>query len=110
MIPVHPIATHDIYERLGVSSQKVAAYCRANHIVRLAVFGSITRDDFNDNSDVDLLVEFDPRAAIGWEIVDIQDGFAAMFGRPVDLLTYKGINKYMRDTILSEARVVYEQS
>lgn len=99
-----------IYERLRVTPQALVACCIENHIIKLAVFGSITRDDFDlSRSDVDMLVQFHPSALIGWSIVYIEYDFVRLFKRTVDLLTYDAISKNRRVRILSEEVILYAQ-
>ena len=93
--------------RLQLDAQQIAAFCRRRHIRRLALFGSVLRDDFGPGSDVDVLVEFEPGARIGWDFIVIQDELAALFGRPVDLLTPGSIRPAYRNEILSAAKTVY---
>jgi predicted nucleotidyltransferase len=86
---------------------KIAPFCRKHRIRRLALFGSVLRDDFGPDSDVDVLVEFEPGARIGWDFITIQDELADLFGRPVDLLTPGSIQPAYRDEILSSLEEVY---
>jgi hypothetical protein len=67
----------------------------------------VLRDDFGPDSDVDVLVEFEPGARIGWDFVEIQDRLADLFGRRVDLLTPASIRPAYRDRILSSAEDLY---
>ena len=72
---------------LVFSQDRLADFCRANGIASLAVFGSALRDDFGPDSDVDLLVEFQPEQTPGLHFVTIADELETFFGRPVDLLS-----------------------
>lgn len=85
----------------------LAALCRRFHIRRLALFGSVLREDFGPDSDVDILVEFEPGVRIGWDFVTVQDELAEIFGRPIDLMTPDAIRPAYRDEILSSAENVY---
>jgi len=87
--------------------EAVAGLCRHHHISRLLVYGSILRDDFGPESDVDMLVEFRPGHTPGFEFIGIQDELASLLGRAVDLGTPAGLSKYIRDRVLGEARQVY---
>ncbi len=83
-----------IYQRLQISPATLAKVCKQWQITELAVFGSILRDDFNLNSDIDLLVTFHPEARItlfGLEAIEI--GFQKIFQRPVDLVTKRAIER-----------------
>ncbi len=93
---------------IEIREDALAALCRRRRIRRLAVFGSALRTDFTAESDVDLLVEFEPDAAIGLEFFAIERELAEMIGRRVDLNTPGFINKRFRDRVLAEAQVVYE--
>lgn len=95
--------------RLELNSAKLSKLCEELHIRRLAIFGSALRDDFGPSSDIDLLVEFDPRFQPGWEIVDIADRLSEFFdGRRIDLVNPKWLHARLRDRILAEARTQYE--
>jgi predicted nucleotidyltransferase len=94
-------------QHIDFSRERLAAFCRANGIRRLALFGSVLRDDFQPGSDVDLLVEFQPGVKVGLSFVRLQDELSAIFGRPVDLNTAGGLSKYFRDEVLREAEPLY---
>lgn len=87
----------------------IADFCRRHHIRRLSVFGSILRDDFRPDSDVDVLVEFQPGHTPGWEVVDLEEELGRLFGRRVDLVNPKYLNPRLRDTILGSAVVQYAE-
>ena len=73
--------------RVSVPRSRLAEYCRANGIARLDVFGSALRADFGPESDIDLLVEFEPDRKLGlFDFVRIEQGFSDLFGRKVDLV------------------------
>ena len=94
--------------RIDVDPEAIEAFCRRHHIKRLAFFGSVLRDDFRPDSDVDVLVEFEKGHTPGWEIFDLQDELAALLGRDVDLGTFAGVRPHARDEILSSAQILYE--
>jgi predicted nucleotidyltransferase len=85
----------------------LAEVCRRSHITRLRLYGSVLRDDFDQNSDVDVLVEFDREHVPGREFVDIELELSSVLGRRVDLTTPAGLSKYIRDRVLAEAQTVY---
>jgi len=88
--------------------EEIAEYCRRNGIKRLRAFGSVLRDDFTPESDVDLLVAFEPDAGIGlFDFVRIKQELGDLLGREVDLVSEKGISKYIRDEVMAEAEVLY---
>ena len=94
--------------RIPIPQAEIEAFCRRNHIRRLALFGSVLRDDFTPNSDVDVLVEFEPGKAPGWEFFSLQDQLSELLGRRVDLNTPNELSKYFRDDVLAEAEVLYD--
>ena len=100
--------------RIDIPNEKLEAFCRRNQIVRLALFGSVLRDDFAPESDVDVLVEFAPEARVGLSFVTIQEGLSEILGRQVDLHTFKGVesnrNWLLREEILGSAEAVYDQA
>jgi len=87
---------------------QIADFCRLHHICKLSLFGSVLRDDFTPDSDVDVLVEFEPERVPGLiGFVGIEEELAQMLGRKVDLNTPRSLSKYFRDEVLREAEVVY---
>ena len=93
---------------------RIADFCRRNHIRRLALFGSVLRDDFGPESDVDMLVEFEPGARVGLSFFTMQDELSDMLGRRVDMSTFEGVeesrNWLLKAEILDTAEVVYDQA
>ena len=95
---------------VAVSREDLDAFCRRRHIRWLAFFGSVLTDRFRPDSDVDVLVEFEPGHAPGWAIVDIEDELSALLGgRKVDLLVRQDLNRWIRDRVLAEAEVQYAE-
>ena len=92
---------------LTFSQQRLAEFCQTHRIRRLALFGSILRDDFGPNSDVDVLVEFEPGVRTGLRFFAMQDELSEIIGRRVDLNTPQCLSKYFRDRVLAEAEVQY---
>ena len=96
----------NIYVEITIIEQ----FCRQNHIRKLSLFGSVLRDDFTADSDVDVLVEFEQGAVITYlDMVDIQDRLSDLLGFSVDLLTPNALSPYFRDDVLTTAQVIYEQ-
>jgi predicted nucleotidyltransferase len=91
-----------------VSQDELAAFCRDHHIRRLALFGSVLRDDFRPDSDIDVLVEFEPEHIPGLAFFDIQDELSTLLGRKVDLNTPRFLSRYFRDRVQAGARVLYD--
>ena len=90
---------------------KLAEFCRRHHIRRLALFGSVMRDDFGPQSDVDVLVEFEPGHTPDFFLLyDIEQELSAILdGRRVDMLTYRSLNHRLRDRILATSEVQYAE-
>lgn len=97
------MAGHDIQ----VPPDRLQAFCRANGIRRLALFGSVLRDDFRPESDIDILVEFLPGVHVGLAFFRMQDELSTLLGRPVDLNTPGSLSRYYRDEVLREAEALY---
>ncbi len=97
-------------ERFKLSKEQIAEFCRKNHINKLAFFGSILRDDFRPDSDIDVLVTFDRSVPITlFDIAGMEIELTEMIGRKVDLRTPGDLSKYFRDQVVAEAEVQYEQ-
>lgn len=93
---------------LEIDLEQLAEFCRRNHIRWLAVFGSALRDDFGPDSDVDVLVDFDPDHIPGYRFISMQDELSKLLGRDVDLLTRNSLNRWIRNRVLHEAQVLYD--
>ena len=90
--------------------EKIVALCRKYRIRELSLFGSRVRGDFTDESDFDFLVEFSPDANIDlFEFSRIQIDHEEMVGKKVDLVPKKGLKWVIRDTVLSEAEIIYAE-
>ena len=101
--------------RIDIPQEEIAAFCQRNHIRRMALFGSVLRDDFTPESDVDVLVEFEPDARIGYiGLAGLEIELDKILGRKSDLYTFEGIknsrNWLLRKEILSSTEAVYEQT
>ena len=92
---------------VSVDQARLAEFCRAHHIRRLAVFGSALREDFGPHSDVDVLVEFEPGRTPGLAFFSMQEELTALFRRTVDLHTPASLSHYFRDQVLAEAEDQY---
>jgi uncharacterized protein len=94
--------------RIGVDRDRLAEFCRKNRIRRLAFFGSVLRDDFRPDSDVDVLVEFEPGQRVGLiRMGGLQVELSEILGRSVDLRTPADLSRYFRNRVVSEAEVAY---
>ena len=92
---------------IEISRERIEAFCRANGIRRLALFGSVLRNDFRPDSDVDVLVEFQPGVHVGLAFIRMQDELSAILGHKVDLNTPGSISKYFREEVLHQAEALY---
>ena len=95
------------FHGIDIPQQKIAEFCHRHRIRRLALFGSILRDDFMPQSDIDVLVEFEPGETPGWDFFGMQEELSELLGRKVDLHTRGFLSKYFRDEVLREARELY---
>jgi uncharacterized protein len=95
---------------LDLPREELAQFCRRNRIRRLAVFGSALRDDFAPESDLDLLVEFQPDTKVGLRFFAIERELTEIIGRRVDLNTPGFISPHFRDEVMREAQTVYESA
>lgn len=89
---------------------KIAELCQQYHIRKLSLFGSVLRDDFRPDSDIDVLVEFEPGHTPGFAFIDIQDQLSEMLGRQVDLNTPQDLSRYFRNQVIEEAKAIYVQN
>lgn len=97
------------HPRLDIPQSEVDAFCRRHHIRRLAFFGSVLRNDFGPESDVDVLVEFDPEHVPGYirlAGMELELG-EILGGRKVDLMTPNGLSPLFRDEVMREAEPQY---
>lgn len=90
--------------------RKLAEFCERHHVVRLWLFGSILRDDFRPDSDIDVLVEFDPAHIPAWEFFTMADELRTILGREVDLGTPNSLRPRIRDRVLAERQLIYERA
>ncbi|MGA2630441.1 MAG: nucleotidyltransferase family protein [Terriglobia bacterium] len=93
--------------RVTFPRDTINEFCRRHHIRRLAVFGSVLRDDFRADSDVDVLVEFDPANVPGLAFFAMEDELSRILGRKVDLNTPRFLSPSVRAEALAEAEVHY---
>ena len=93
---------------IEIDSEAIAHFCRRNQIARLSFFGSVTSERFGGESDVDVLVEFEPNADVGlFEFVDMQDELTVIIGHRVDLHTPASLSHFFREQVLASAQVAY---
>jgi predicted nucleotidyltransferase len=94
-----------------VPEHRIAQFCRQNHIRKLSLFGSVLRDDFRPESDIDVLVEFDPQRIPGFfRLLKMQAELSVLLGgRKVDLRTPEDLSRYFRDEVVRLAEVQYAE-
>jgi len=96
--------------RISFDRARIAEFCRRNRIRRMSFFGSVLRDDFRPESDVDVLVEFEPDFALGLRIIELEDELSRLLGgHRVDLIREKYLNRRLRDRVLASAEMVYAE-
>src|SRR3989338_742978 len=94
--------------KISVDREKIAEFCRRHHIGRLSLFGSVLRDDFRPESDVDVLVEFEPGHVPGLDFFTMAEDLTTIFGRKVDLVEKTGLrNPFRRYAILKTRQIIY---
>jgi uncharacterized protein len=95
--------------RIDLPREQIADFCRRHHIRRLALFGSVLRDDFGPDSDVDVLVEFEPDERYTYfTLAQIEEDLAGLLGRKVDVHVPKALHPFIRDKVLGQAEAVYD--
>lgn len=99
-------------KNIAIPKDRIADFCRRHHILRLALFGSVLRDDFGPESDIDVLVEFEPDAKVGFfKLYDLEEELSGILGgRRVEISTPKSLSKYFRDSVLADAEALYVQA
>lgn len=97
--------------RIAIDRDQIAAFCQRNHIRKLSLFGSVLRDDFRPESDVDVLVEYEPEAPVGlFEMARMERELSGILGRKVDLRTPEDLSRYFRQDVLEAAEVQFAQA
>jgi len=98
--------------RIAVPADELAGFCAANHIRKLSFFGSVLRDDFGPDSDIDVLVEFEPGHVPGlFRLTGMELALSPLLGgRKVDMHTVNGLSPYFRREVLQEAQVQFVQT
>lgn len=109
---IAPVTHCTLFDLLGITFTQLAEFCQRWKVTKLSLFGSILRDDFRPDSDIDLLVTFAPNHTWGLEFVQMREELEVLLGRSVDLLTHQSIirsrNPLRSQEILNSAEVVYE--
>lgn len=96
--------------KIAIDQKQIAEFCRRHRIRKLALFGSVLRDDFRPDSDVDVLVEFEPGVSAGFlRLAAMEEELSKMLHRRVDLRTPPELSRYFREEVLRTAEVQYAQ-
>src|SRR5229473_6291543 len=97
--------------RIDIPHKKIADFCKAHHIRRLALFGSVLRDDFRPDSDIDVLVEFETTHIPGLlGVARMERELSTLLGgRKIDLRTPEDLSRYFRQQVLASAEVQYAE-
>jgi uncharacterized protein len=94
---------------LNFNQRELENLCNEYHVRRLAIFGSVPSGQDHSESDLDLLVEFDPANGPGWDMFTFEDRLSKLFGQTVDLNTPGFISRYFRDEVMRSAQNLYVQ-
>ena len=96
--------------KVEIPREKIAEFCRRYHILKLALFGSVLSDDFRPDSDVDILVEFEPDHTVGLlRMAGLELELSELLGRKVDLRTPAELSRYFRHEVMLDSEVQYAQ-
>lgn len=95
---------------LQIDRARIAGFCRKHHVRKLAFFGSVLRDDFRPDSDVDVLIEFEPDHTPGLAFFGMEAELSEILGRKVDLNTPQFLSPYFRSEVEAQAEVQYERA
>jgi len=99
-----------VRREIDFPTEKVTEFCKRNHIRRLSLFGSVLRRDFNSDSDIDLLVEFDSDHIPGLiRLAGLEIELTEILGRKVDIRTAQDLSRYFRQEVLDSAEVQYAE-
>jgi len=100
----------DYVERVHITQDELARFCQRHQISKLSLFGSVLRDDFRPDSDIDVLVEYEPDARTTLLDMAAQEiELSQMLGRKVDLRTAQDLSRYFRDRVINTAELLYER-
>ena len=95
--------------QIQIDHERIADFCERHHIRKLALFGSVLRDDFRPESDVDVLVEFDPdHVPSFFRLFDMESELSGLVGgHKVEMVTYRALNRRLRDRVIASSEVHY---
>jgi len=96
--------------QLDIPRDRISLFCKKNHISKLSLFGSVLRADFGDDSDVDVLIEFESGHGTGYfGLARMERELSSILGRKVDLRTPQELSRYFRDEVMSNAVIQYAE-
>jgi predicted nucleotidyltransferase len=106
---IRSVMTQTIEERLGVGMDAIHEFCKKRGIIELGLFGSVVRDDFGPDSDIDVMVRFDPELRpLGYGYVHVKLELETFLGRNVDMIEFGPIrNPYLRRSIERDLQMIY---
>ncbi len=97
-------------KQIEIPKEKIEAFCRRHHIRKLSLFGSVLREDFGPDSDVDVLVEFERGQTVGFlRLAGMEIELSGILKRKIDLRTPAELSRYFRQQVLDSAEVQYAQ-
>ena len=98
-------------DKVSIPKNQIEEFCRRHHIRKLSLFGSVLRDDFGPESDLDVLVEFEPDAKVGLlKMARIERDLSELLKKKIDLRTPEDLSRYFRQEVLNTAAVQYAKS
>jgi uncharacterized protein len=100
----------NIHRRLDIDESRLAEICERFQVAELLLFGSVLRDDFGPDSDIDVLYVLEDGATIGWEIVDLQQELERLFDRKVDLVSKNFLRPRFAAKVLPTAERIFEHA
>lgn len=93
---------------ISIDRHAIGEFCRRRPIRKLAIFGSVLRDDFRADSDIDLSVEFEPDAVVGLrDLAEMELELSGLLGHKVDLRTPAELSRYFRQRVMDSAETLY---
>ena len=99
-----------INQHIRIPHDEIVAFCERHHIRKLSLFGSVMREDFNDDSDIDMLVEFDSGAVVTYfDMAQIEIELSNLLERKIDLREPQELSHYFRKQVINGAQLVYER-
>ena len=107
-----PVLDHPVFKRLAIEPNQIRIFCQQYNIIEFSLFGSVLRDDFHDESDVDILIEFEAGYWLSWSVWrDLQDDLQQLVGRKVDVIRKELVtNPYVKAEIFKTRQVLYGKS